>query len=98
MEDKFNELAVMEMNDAIAYYELQYSGLGAAFKVEIKKAVNRIIKYPKAWPIVDEDIRKYILHKYPYNVYYSLEKDHLYIIAIAHQHRKPNYWIDRFEE
>ena len=29
---------------------------------------------------------------------YSLEKDHLYIIAIAHQHRKPNYWIDRFEE
>ena len=98
MEVKFNELAVMEMNDAIAYYELQYSGLGAAFKVEIKKAVNRIIKYPKAWPIVDEDIRKYILHKYPYNVYYSLEKDHLYIIAIAHQHRKPNYWIDRYEE
>jgi plasmid stabilization system protein ParE len=98
MEVKFNELAVREMNDAIAYYELQYSGLGAAFKVEIKKAVDRIIKYPKAWTIVDEDIRKYILHKYPYNVYYSLEKDRLYIIAIAHQHRKPNYWIDRFEE
>ncbi len=98
MEVKFNELAVREMNDAIAYYELQYSGLGAAFKVEIKKAISRIIKYPKAWPTVDEDIRKYILHKYPYNIYYSLEKDHLYIIAIAHQHRKPTYWIDRFDE
>ena len=98
MEVKFNELAVREMNDAIAYYELQFSGLGIAFKEDIKKAVNRITKYPKAWPIVDEDIRKYILHKYPYNVYYSLEKDHLYVIAIAHQHRKPNYWIDRFEE
>jgi hypothetical protein len=48
MEVKFNELAVREMNDAIAYYKLQYSGLGATFKVEIKKAVNRIIKYPKA--------------------------------------------------
>ena len=98
MEVKFNELAVKEMNDAIAYYELQYSGLGAAFKVEIKKAVNRIIKYPKAWLSVDEDIQKYTMHKYPYNIFYSLEKDHLYIIAIAHQHRKPNYWIDRFGE
>jgi hypothetical protein len=98
MEVKFNELAVREMNDAIAYYELQFSGLGTAFKEEIKKAINRIIKYPNAWPIVDENIRKYILHKYPYNLYYSMEKDHLYIIAIAHQHRKPNYWIDRFEE
>jgi hypothetical protein len=98
MEVKFNELSVREMNDAIAYYELQFSGLGTAFKEEITKAINRIIKYPNACPIVDENIRKYILHKYPYNLYYSMEKDHLYIIAIAHQHRKPNYWIDRFEE
>ena len=94
----FNELAVREMNDAIAYYELQFSGLGAAFKEEIKNSITRIIKYTKAWPKVDEDIRKYSLHKYPYNVYYSFEKNHVYIIAIAHQHRKPNYWIDRIEE
>ena len=49
MEVIFNELAVREMNDAIAYYELQFSGLGKAFKEEIRKAINRIIKYPKAW-------------------------------------------------
>jgi hypothetical protein len=30
------------MNDAIAYYELQFSGLGAAFKEEIKKALKNI--------------------------------------------------------
>ncbi len=28
----FNELAVREMNDAIAYYELQFSGLGAGLR------------------------------------------------------------------
>jgi hypothetical protein len=94
----FNELAVREMNDAIAYFELQFSGLGAAFKEEIKNSIARIIKYTRAWPKVDEDIRKYSLHKYPYNVYYSIEKNHVYVIAIAHQHRKPNYWIDRMEE
>ena len=97
MEVVFNELAVKEMNDAIVYYELQFSGLGVVFKDEIKKAIERISKYPKAWPVMDEDIRKYIMHKFPYSLFYSLEKNHLYIIAIAHQHRKPNYWIDRIQ-
>ena len=98
MEVIFNELAVNEMNDAIAYYELQYSGLGAAFKEEVQKALKRIIAYPDAWPAAEDYIRKYILHKYPYYILYSLEKDHLYIIPIAHQHRKPNYWIERIVE
>ena len=48
--------------------------------------------------MLEEYIRKYILNKYPYNAYYSLKKGHLYIMAIAHQHSKPDYWIDRFEE
>ena len=98
MEIVFNELAVSEMNDAVAFYELQFSELGGAFKEEVKRSLLRISKYPTAWPKVDEDIRKYIMHKFPFNIYYSKEKNYLYIIAIAHQHRKPNYWIDRLEE
>ena len=59
---------------------------------------KRISKYPKAWPVVDNDIRKYIMHKYPYSIYYSVDKNNLHIVVIAHQHRKPNYWIDRIED
>jgi plasmid stabilization system protein ParE len=94
----FNELAVKEMNDAILYYELKFTGLGDAFKEEIKRSVKRIVKYPKAWTPIDDEIRKYVMHKYPFSIYYSIDKNTLYIIAIAHQHRKPNYWIDRIEE
>jgi len=92
----FNELARDELNDAVDFYNLELSGLGNNFKEEIKKSINRILDYPTAWPTVTQYIRKYILHKFPYKILYSLEKDHIYIIAIAHQHRKPNYWIDRY--
>ncbi len=37
---------------------------------------------------------KVIFNEFPYKILYSIEKDHIYIIAVAHQHRKPNYWID----
>jgi len=91
----FNELAKYEFEDAIEFYELEYLGLGKRFKEEIKKSIKRIVEYPKAWPVERGEIRKYLVHKFPYKILYSTEEDHIYIIAVAHQHRKPNYWIDR---
>jgi hypothetical protein len=26
---------------------------------------------------------------------YSIEEGHIFVIAVAHQHRKPDYWIER---
>ena len=92
----FNELARDELNDTVDFYNLEFSGLGNNFKELIKKSINRIVEYPSAWPPVTQEIRKYVLHQFPYKILYSIESDHIYIIAIAHQHRKPSYWIDRY--
>ncbi len=91
----FTELAHAELLDACDFYELEFSGLGTRFKQEIRQAIKRIIQFPLAWPTENNDIRKYLLHKFPYKIIYSVEIDHLLIIAIAHQHRKPEYWVDR---
>lgn len=91
----FSKFAKLELEDAVNFYELEYSGLGSRFKKEIEKAVLLIAKYPKAWSIARGEIRKYILHNFPYKLLYSIEEDHIFIIAVAHQHRKPEYWINR---
>lgn len=38
-----------------------------------------------------------VLSRFPYKLPYAVEADHIYIIAVAHQHRKPEYWIRRTE-
>jgi len=86
-----------KLEDAVRYYELAYSGLGNRFKDEVRKAVLRIVKYPQAWMVERGEVRKFILHRFPYKLLYSVEKDHIFIIAVAHQHQKPNYWVDRDE-
>jgi plasmid stabilization system protein ParE len=91
----FSSLARMELEDAIAYYELEHSGLGINFKKEILKNVERIKKFPYAVALERGEIRKSLLHKFPYKILYSIEPDHIFIIALAHQHRKPDYWVDR---
>jgi hypothetical protein len=41
------------------------------------------------------DIRRLILARFPYKLLYSVETDHVYVIALAHRRRAPDYWVDR---
>lgn len=91
----FSTYAKQELDDAVRFYELEYSGLGKRFKKEVRSAAIRIAEYPEAWSVECGDVRKCLLHKFPYKLLYSIEQDHIFIIAIAHQHRKPDYWIGR---
>lgn len=90
----FSRLAQVELEDAAEYYDLQFLGLGKQFRAQVKQAILRIVDYPLAWSIETTDIRKCLLHKFPFKILYSIEPNHIFIIAIAHQHRKPGYWVD----
>ena len=91
----FTRYAKQELDDAVRYYELEYSSLGKRFKEEVKRATLRIAEYPQAWSVERGDIRKCLLHKFPYKLLYSMEEDHILVIAVAHQHRKPDYWFSQ---
>lgn len=92
----FDELAKKEFDDAVDYYELEISGLGQNFKNEIIKALRNIVKFPLSGTLEDNEIRHYILHKFPFKIMYTVEKGYIYIVAIAHMHREPNYWIKNY--
>jgi plasmid stabilization system protein ParE len=91
----FTRVARQELEDAVRFYEFEYSGLGRRFKEEVRKAALRVAEYPNAWSIERGEIRKCLLHRFPYKLLYSVEEDHILVIAVAHQHRKPDYWVDR---
>lgn len=93
----FTEIAQRELEDAASFYETELEGLGRKFKAEAKAAVVRISKYPRMWSEERGGIRKCLLHRFPYKLLYSIEEDHILILVVAHQHRKPDYWVDRLE-
>jgi len=81
--------------DAIEYYELQLTGLGRRFFNEVMETIDLIIQFPQLWAQNSEHTRKAVLRKFPYNLVYSILNNKIYIIAVAHQNRVPEYWIDR---
>ncbi len=51
---------------------------------------------PEAWPVIEEDIHRNLLHRFPFGIYYTIENDNsILIIAIMHMSRRPGYWKTR---
>ncbi|UQA62916.1 type II toxin-antitoxin system RelE/ParE family toxin [Polyangium aurulentum] len=92
----FHALAERELNDAAAYYYAQERpGLGGAFLAEVERVVRLIAEKPMAGTAAREDIRRWRLRRFPYEVIYRIRADHIRILAIAAHKRRPSYWLGR---
>jgi hypothetical protein len=58
-------------------------------------AVLRVVDFPKAWSILDGDVRRSLVKRFPYGVLYSEELDGILILAVMNLHRAPDYWKHR---
>jgi len=91
----FHPEAEKELILAIDFYEDKEAGLGRDFALEIYSTVERILTYPDAWPIVEEDIRRSLVKRFPFGVLYSKLEEEIVIIAVMHLNREPEYWKTR---
>ncbi len=87
--------AFEELTDAIAYYEEQQAGLGLRLKDEVDQHVNWILSNATVPKLRSGGYRRVNLKVFPYYIAYIIREDTLWIVAIAHSHRKPEYWIKR---
>jgi len=95
MNVRFLQVAKTELDDAVEYYNQQRSRLGYEFLWEVFFAIDRIQQFPQAWQVFYEDARRCLVRRFPYGIIYVQENDLILILAIAHLHREPDYWIDR---
>ena len=91
----FIEEVKLEIDDTVLFYELEQPNLGLLFKKELNRLIDIIVDYPKIGSNENYSLKSLLLHKFPYKVIYSVNNDQILVLAIAHQHRKPEYWADR---
>ncbi|MBN1362236.1 MAG: type II toxin-antitoxin system RelE/ParE family toxin [Sedimentisphaerales bacterium] len=92
---RFLQVAKRELDDAVEYYHRERPGLGHELLWEVFFAIDRIKQFPQAWQIFYEDARRRLIRRFPYGIVYICASDLILILAVAHLHREPDYWIDR---
>lgn len=96
MNVKFHPETEAEFFNAINYYEECEIGLGYDFSIEVYTTIRNILNYPKAWPILEGEIRRCQTRRFPFGLIYNEEENkEILILAVMHLHRKPHYWKER---
>jgi len=95
----FHPEALAEYVAAMSYYLEEASATVAqGFIDEMEVAVRAISASPQLWRKVDTvETRRYLMHRFPYALYYHWEKSNsrVTIYAVMHLSRKPGYWHGR---
>jgi toxin ParE1/3/4 len=90
----FHSEADQEVRDAVDWYDREATGVGAEFLDELG-ASARIVAAPEAFGILSDDVRCHRLHRFPYGILYQIQPDRVFVVAVMHLHREPDYWKDR---
>ncbi|MFZ2445296.1 MAG: type II toxin-antitoxin system RelE/ParE family toxin [Syntrophobacteraceae bacterium] len=91
----FHPEAKEEFLSAIDYYEGCRPGLGYDFAAEVRSTIENILSFPKAWPVLEGEIRRSQIPRFPYGIIYTEENEAILILAVMHLHRDPEYWKRR---
>ncbi len=92
----FHPGARTDLDAAVEYYNKQRKGLSNDFLSEIVTAAARIRQNPLSFPLYqDTAVRRCLLRRFPYSIFFLPDDDIIWIIAVAHQKRRPDYWKPR---
>lgn len=93
---RFHQSAIAELDEAIAYYEEQRVGLGLDLNTEVERAVNRIQENPAIGAHhKNTQFQFSLVRRFPFVVFYRELDETIWIVAIAHGKRRPDYWSRR---
>ena len=95
MKSRFHQLAAAELAEAVAHYDSKAEGLGTRLLVEMRAAVIHIETFPESSPVIAFAVRRKVLAKFPYDVFYAMNEDGVIILSIAHERRRPGVWLSR---
>ena len=94
---RFLHPAEEEMAEASLFYEGASSGLGNDFLDDVQRIIERLREHPYLGQTVAPNLRRTLLHRFPFSIIYSVETDAILIIAVAHYGRRPGYWQNRVD-
>ena len=93
---QFDLEALAEYEAAARYYAVQQPDLDLRSIACVEEAIALICEAPERWRVfAGREVRRALTRVFPDGILYTIEPDHVLIVAVAHYSREPGYWRDR---
>lgn len=84
--------ALRALEDICVWYAQQEPGLELAFQEEFQQVVDRMSMFPEGFPVIHHEIRRALLRRFPYEVFYKTDGNVISVLGVLHAYRDPSEW------
>ena len=87
--------AERDLAEAHDWYESKVTALGSEFLLAIDAALSSIQRTPELYQVVYKNLRRALIRRFPYGIFYLVEETRIVVIAVMHARRDPGTWRSR---
>jgi plasmid stabilization system protein ParE len=92
---KFRPEAEQDLEESAKWYEKQRGNLGFDFLDEVDKKCEIIKEDPLIYEEVYKNLRRVVVERFPFNIFYFVDDSSIIILAVIHGSRHPKKWQKR---
>ena len=93
----FRPAAALDIRAAYLWYEEHRPGFGEQFLAAVDAAVESVLAFPEAYPVIHRDARRVLLERFPYGLFYRIAGQRVIVVACMHGARDPEEWRLRLD-
>ena len=90
----YKAAAEAEIEEAYVAYETARLGLGDEFLEELARIEGHLGVNPALYQRVDGDMRRAVLRRFPYGLFYVVDGEQVTVLGCLHLHRDPRSHAD----
>lgn len=87
--------AETDITDGALWYETQSPGLGSDFLRSVDACLADIARAPQRFPVVHRNMRRALIRRFPYGVFFVDSEETVEVVACLHARRNPRQWSER---
>jgi len=87
-----SDRATREIGEAFEWYQEQQPGLGIEFLDALEVQFQSIIRSPQLYAQTQQGIRRALLPRFPYGVFYAAKGETISVLAVVRTSRSPRRW------
>ena len=80
------------------WYESRRFGLGEDFLLMLEESYARIVSNPQHYPIIYQNVRRKLIRRFPYSIFFIQHTDKIIVLAVLHTRQSPKIWQKRTKE
>ncbi|MQA99725.1 MAG: type II toxin-antitoxin system RelE/ParE family toxin [Actinobacteria bacterium] len=84
--------AEADIQEAYVWYQQARRGLGSQFLDVVQGTLSQVAGHPQAFAVVHGGIRRALLLRFPYGIFYVLDGEDVAVLGCFHARRDPTVW------